>query len=317
MSKSYWAEIRNDYDRVIDDDKHGDALIEVYIDAWRNPDDDDHEEGKVIAKVIFTKSGDICITYHNYMASEDSYAQEIISETISELRKTAKLKGFKGDVEMPIPIIPSEEIEKEEYETMKNSISLYGWNNSSLTPSLKLPKDITAKLWISDLAYSKTTALLSSFSTEVGWHGTVSRKGEHEYIIEDIFVYPQEGTEVAINTDLAEYTKWLYDCDDETFNKRRMHGHSHVYMDTKPSGVDMEHRDKIIKQLKTTKDGFYIFMIWNKHYNINNTIYDMKSDMIFENREIKVERVNSVEVKDFLKGAQEKVRQPKEGSLAN
>lgn len=70
MSK--WAEIRNDF---FDDNK-------MFIDAWLT--DDDNEEGVVIAKIdVNTKE----IEYLDEDAKTDSYAQEIINESLIELCK--------------------------------------------------------------------------------------------------------------------------------------------------------------------------------------------------------------------------------------
>jgi hypothetical protein len=70
MSK--WAEIRNDF---VCEDSH-----KIYIDAWLT--DDDNEEGTVIARIdMDTKN----IEYFDNDARTDSYAQEIIRETIMEL----------------------------------------------------------------------------------------------------------------------------------------------------------------------------------------------------------------------------------------
>ena len=70
MSK--WAEIRNNYC----DEEEG----KVYIDAWRTCNGD--EEGKVIAKVDYkTKE----VEYLDNDARTDSYAQEIINETLNDI----------------------------------------------------------------------------------------------------------------------------------------------------------------------------------------------------------------------------------------
>ena len=70
MSK--WAEIRNDFC----DEEEG----KVFIDAWRS--DNDNEEGKVIAKVDYkTKE----VEYIDKVAKTDSYAQEVIKETLESI----------------------------------------------------------------------------------------------------------------------------------------------------------------------------------------------------------------------------------------
>jgi hypothetical protein len=75
-----WAEIRNDFEESND---WGERVI--CIDAWKT--DDDNEEGKVIAKVIHSKSGDVHVEYIDEKAKVDTYAQEVIKETVKKLQE--------------------------------------------------------------------------------------------------------------------------------------------------------------------------------------------------------------------------------------
>jgi hypothetical protein len=155
-------------------------------------------------------------------------------------------------------------------------------------------------------AYRKTVALLSGFSDEVAWHGSVSRSGEHEFTIEDIFVYPQEVTSGTVTTDQEAYTKWLYGLPDEVFNAVRMQGHSHVNMGVNPSGVDDNHRKQILEQLEG--DMFYIFMIWNKSLSIHTLIYDMANNILYEDKDVEVKQLIEDDMNEFLTDAKEKVQ---------
>lgn len=67
---SIWSEIRNDF---IDDDGI------AHIDAYLTPDD--NEQGQVIAR-IDTETG--IIEYLDDRARNDSYAQEMITEILSD-----------------------------------------------------------------------------------------------------------------------------------------------------------------------------------------------------------------------------------------
>ena len=71
---SIWGEIRNDF---IDDDGI------AHIDAWLTADD--NEEGIVIARVD-TETGEIM--YLDDRAKEDSYAQEMIQEILTDYNIT-------------------------------------------------------------------------------------------------------------------------------------------------------------------------------------------------------------------------------------
>jgi hypothetical protein len=115
-------------------------------------------------------------------------------------------------------------------------------------------KDASAILWMSPVAYAKTLALVNMFSDEVAWHGSVTRTGKNEFIIEDIFVYPQEVTGSTVSTDQEGYSKWLYEFDDDTFNTIRMQGHSHVNM-----GVSPSHVFRMKKNFNSCKRGIRFF----------------------------------------------------------
>ena len=163
---------------------------------------------------------------------------------------------------MPKPIVLTEEIKqkaREEFNSLLDGVKMSD-GKINYNRSFKY-ENSGAIVWLTQEAYRKIVALVMEFPDEIGWHGTVSRSGDNEFIITDIFVYPQEVTGSTVNTDQQAYTEWLYELDDETFGKIRMQGHSHVNMGVSPSGVDDKHRQKILDQLE--KNMFYIFMVWN------------------------------------------------------
>jgi len=158
-------------------------------------------------------------------------------------------------------------------------------------------------------AYRKIVALVMEFDTEVGWHGTASRINDNEYLIDDILVYPQEVTGSTVKTDQAKFENWLYgELDDDTFNKIRTHGHSHVNMGVSPSSVDDTHRQKLVDQLEG--DMFYIFSIWNKSLQAYTLVYDLKRNLLFDNDEIDVKMLGNESTNAFLTDAKEKVQKP-------
>ena len=170
-------------------------------------------------------------------------------------------------------------------------------------------KDAAAILWLTPVAYSKTVTLINTFSDEVAWHGMAVKKAENEFIIEDICVYPQEVTGATVNTDQERYTKWLYEFDDEAFNKIRMQGHSHVNMGVSPSGVDSGHREKILDQLDD--DMFYIFMVWNKSLKTHTLIYDMENNILYDDKDVTVKIIGDDSLDEFLVDAEKKVQKKK------
>lgn len=151
--------------------------------------------------------------------------------------------------------------------------------------SYKTPKDKQrVSVIFTPIAYLKMYALISHYSGEVGWHGTVRRVSEHEYRVDDIFVYPQTVSGATVNTDQEVYQKWLMSLDDDVFNALRMQGHSHVDFSVSPSGVDTALYEKILSQF--SGEDFYIFGIFNKKSQRNIMIYDYAANIQYENEDI-------------------------------
>lgn len=81
MSK--WTEIRNDF---IDESNVEKGIVEMFIDSWLT--NNENEEGKVIAKIIATKTNNknkITVEYMDAVAKTDKYAQEVIREGINKM----------------------------------------------------------------------------------------------------------------------------------------------------------------------------------------------------------------------------------------
>jgi hypothetical protein len=78
---THWV---SDFDRKLE----GDIKSLVAIDGYLT--DDDNESGSVIANVILTIGGDVCVIYADNRARSDTHAQEVIQETINTLRNICK-----------------------------------------------------------------------------------------------------------------------------------------------------------------------------------------------------------------------------------
>ena len=208
---------------------------------------------------------------------------------------------------MPRPITITKKMKQKALKDFSELLDSMKMSNGKLNYSRSFNYDSgNATVWLTPEAYKKIVALVTEFKDEVGWHGTVSRSGNDEFVIEDIFVYPQEVTGSTVNTDQSAYTKWLYKLDDDIFNKIRMQGHSHVNMGVSPSGVDDKHRQQILDQLEI--DMFYIFMIWNKSLSIHTLIYDMARNILYEDKDVKVMLLGGDGMDEFLADAKEKVK---------
>lgn len=171
--------------------------------------------------------------------------------------------------------------------------------------------DKKATIFFTGEAWAKMAMLLKEFDKEVAWHG-VAHRGEDEsrdeYVITDIMVYPQTVTGTSVEMDTEKYALWLMEnANDERFDNIHMQGHSHVNMSTTPSGVDLSHQEEILNMLGDAD--FYIFMIWNKSFSSTNKVYDLKKNILFEDKDISVKIVGGVEDLDtFIKGAKEIVK---------
>ena len=211
---------------------------------------------------------------------------------------------------MPRPIVLTEEIKQKAKDEFADLLAGMKMSDGKISYSKSFKyENAGAVLWLSPLAYRKTMALVTMFPDEVAWHGLTSRLEKNEFIIEDIFVYPQEVTGSTVTTDQERYTGWLYEFDDDVFATIRMQGHSHVNMGVSPSGVDNSHREKIISQLEP--DMFYIFMIWNKSLSVHSLVYDMENNILYENSDIAVKLLSDDSMDVFLADAMEKVQRKK------
>jgi len=210
---------------------------------------------------------------------------------------------------MPRPIVLTEDIKKKARDDFAAMLDTVKMSDGKLRYSQSWEyKDCSAIVWLTQEAYRKIVALVMNFASEVAWHGTVTRLGNNEFVIEDVFVYPQEVTGATVNTDQKAYTEWLYSLDDDTFNQIRMQGHSHVNMGVSPSSVDDKHRQQILDQLEP--DMFYVFMIWNKSLTVHTLIYDIARNILYEDNDVSVKLIDDTEMDAFLADANKKVQKP-------
>lgn len=142
-----------------------------------------------------------------------------------------------------------------------------------------------AQLHISAHAYAKMMMYVRDTTTEIAWHGTVIRS-DNNYLITNVFLYPQKLSAATVTTDQEQYNKWLEGLDDDTYNALRFQGHSHVNFGATPSGTDLNFYDTILQVLP--KNDYYIFMILNKRGDMTFLIYDLAQNLIYENNDIEL-----------------------------
>lgn len=148
--------------------------------------------------------------------------------------------------------------------------------------------DDRAKLTIDPVAYTKMIMLMFGSDKEIGWHGLIIRDPENEnhFILQDVILFPQEVTSVTVVADEQKYPLWALTLPEEQFNKLRFHGHSHVNMGVTPSSTDTTYYEQNIRQFK---DGFYIFMIINKRFEMFIQVYDFDNNTFYDKNEVDIE----------------------------
>lgn len=146
-----------------------------------------------------------------------------------------------------------------------------------------------ATIQISTTAYLKMLLYVRDTTTEIAWHGTVT-KDKDTYLIHDVFLYPQKLSAATVTTDQEAYNKWCEQLDDEHYNSMRLQGHSHVNFGVSPSGTDTNFYNSILQVLP--KNDFYIFMILNKAGDSFFTIYDLENNLIYEKTDIDIQIID-------------------------
>lgn len=140
------------------------------------------------------------------------------------------------------------------------------------------------KIFFTLKAKQKIQAMAQYTSTqECALEGIVRREGS-EYIIEDVFAYPQIITAATVEMDDDKYIQWLNDLSDDTINHKRFQVHSHVNMGVTPSQVDLNCYDKYLDVV----DDFMIFMIINRKNEFNIWLYDVEQGLKYDKESLEV-----------------------------
>lgn len=148
----------------------------------------------------------------------------------------------------------------------------------------EIKDDRKVEVIFTPLAWAKMYSLVTTYSSEVEWHGIVERARDDRFLIKDILIFPHEVTGATVTSNQQEYEAWLNDLDDDTFNALRFHGHSHVNMGVSPSSVDMGYRKNVLNNFGTPVEGtdyFYIFLITNKRGEMSGQVYDLKNNVLY------------------------------------
>lgn len=144
-----------------------------------------------------------------------------------------------------------------------------------------------AKILFTPKAWQKMFLLLDHYDTEVSWRG-ICLRGEEPgtYVVSDILVFPQKVTGSTATTDEQADTAWICSLPSEVKRTVRFHGHSHVNMGAFSSPTDTGYQQEILGQLLA--DDYYVFMIWNKKHDFWATVFDMRDNIQYEDKDISV-----------------------------
>jgi len=129
------------------------------------------------------------------------------------------------------------------------------------------------KILISKKAYHKMWHYVDLADDEVGWLGTVERL-KKSFLIKDVYLLKQEvsSAQTVITIDgLSEFGEEILKLPDgiEIYNNIRFWGHSHVNMETGPSGQD-EDQMEIFEQ---SDHPYFIRGILNKRGRMEFTVF--------------------------------------------
>lgn len=187
------------------------------------------------------------------------------------------------------PIRMTQTIMKKMYSQMINDYKgMFALRNIDLKISTKLANTtriVTPTVIIEELAYRKMLALTTKCDKEIAWHGVVDYDVKTQtFTVVDIVVFPQKITASTVVSDDDSYGPWIMSLEDATFNRMRLHGHSHVNMGVTPSTVDLQYQETMLHDVKD----YYIFMIMNKKEDLNIWVYDVARNIMFDKDDVTV-----------------------------
>lgn len=214
----------------------------------------------------------------------------------------------------------TEQLEQQLLTDFMNKIKGNRFSEEKLSFTFDLKQDVKPEdkvnLIIEANAWIKMWGLVSSESGEIGWHMICERINDKTIVIKDVLLYPQYVTGVTVTTDDVGYGDWLHkELDMEEINNLRGHGHSHVNMGTSPSGVDRTWYNEILQSL--AEDDYYVFMILNKKDDMFLEIYDLKTNTIYDKKDVNVHILtNNTYLNTWLIEEKRKALQKKEVKVA-
>lgn len=136
------------------------------------------------------------------------------------------------------------------------------------------PIDRAPQVFVSLDAYRRMGLFVDLAPQEISWLGTVLELSSGDFLIDEVFLFPQEVTEVSTEMTgkgIAEVTIQLLSRPDgiDVVNNLRFWGHSHVYMPTDPSQQDEDE----MQTLRNPDCPWFIRGIFNKDGRAEFTVF--------------------------------------------
>ena len=168
----------------------------------------------------------------------------------------------------------------------KSQINLSYFRRELKRPYALLLDESFPQIKITPIAYSKMIHFVDIATDEVGWFGQTSMLPNGDIIIKDVYLFKQQvsaSTTLITEEGLAQFANEILKREDgmEIVNNLQFWGHSHVYMRTSPSQQDND-------QMETFQSSGYEWLlrgIFNKHGEVNFSLYDYKKGLIINNVE--------------------------------
>lgn len=163
-------------------------------------------------------------------------------------------------------------------------------------------------VYITPNAYIKMRMLVDKSDKEVGWYGIVNKMPglNNVYIIEDIVVYPQKVTGATVEQDDNKMFEFEMGLTTEQVNHKRFHGHSHVNMNTGPSGVDENFYQELLSQVTD----YFIITITNKRNEYTTRFYDVANNIMYEDVPIQLIQDDGTLYLDWYDSNKDKIQEP-------
>ena len=141
-------------------------------------------------------------------------------------------------------------------------------------------------LTVPGLVEDKIFTVLNYQNYEIAWYGIIEPTRDNRFHLRDIKIFPQTVTGVTVETDEIKFAKWLGQLPDKDYSMMKLHCHSHVQMDVKPSTTDLKYYQSQVEGMDD--DDYKIFVIMNQWMEFDGILVDKKNKTVYPNMKYEV-----------------------------